>query len=265
MAMSPAPYSTNYRRLLQFPERLVPRRLTVSNEDVADYTSIQDAINDANPGDTIVIDAGLYLESLVIDKPVHLVGPSDPRFADDDMETGEDAEYALIIGVDAETIVWAADGGSVRDIAISMAGHLNTDGTSLIRVISGKLQIRRCVLADGAARGVVCEGGQVEICRSHIRNMGVGVDLQGGETILERTNIEGSDSVAVNVEPDADITLRDNGFEGRTMLRGQIHAFSGNDIDTLVVDETLQPAGNRIGSLVHRWAFQPIGDVAVGI
>lgn len=262
--MSPAPY-INDHRLLRFPVRQAPRRLTVSTENLADYSSIQDAVNDANAGDTIVLDAGMYFESLVIDKPVHLVGPNDPRFADEEMAAGEDATYALIIGVDAEAVVWAANGGSIRDIAISLAGREENDASALIRMVSGKLQVRRCVLADGAHTGVECGAGRVEISRTHIRNVAVGVSVPNGEAHLERTHIEGPEVVAVNVEPDGEISLEDNCFEGRTVLRGKINMFTGNDMDTLFVHETLATAGNRIGSLVHLFDFRSVGDVAVGV
>lgn len=264
MAMSPAPRSDDHR-ILRFPVRQAPRRLTVSSENLADYSSIQDAIDDANAGDTIVLDAGMYFESLVITKPVHLVGPNDPRFADEEIASGEDAPYALIIGIDTEAIVWAADGGSIRDIAISMAGHEEDETSALIRVVSGSLQIRRSVLADGAHCGVGCEGGQVDICRTHIRNVAVGVCVAKAEATLERTHVEGPEVVAVNVEPDGQVSLEDNCFEGRTVLRGTINRFAGNDMDTLFVHETIPTSGNRIGSLVHLCDFRSVGDVAVGI
>lgn len=265
MAMSSAPHH-NAHRLLRFPQRLARRRLTVSTENVAEYTSIQDAIDDANAGDTIVLDAGMYFESLVIDKPVHLIGPNDPRFADEEMGAGEDASFALIIGVDAEAVVWAANGGSIRDLAISRASNEDDhDRTALLRMISGNLQVRRCVLADGAHCGIGCEGGVVEVSRTHIRNVAVGVCVLDGVATLERTHIEGPEIVAVNVEASSEITLRDNCFEGRTVLRGKIHAFAGNDMDTLFVHDTLSTAGNRVSSLVHLCDFRSVGDVAVGI
>jgi parallel beta-helix repeat protein len=44
-----------------------------------DYTSIQEAINKADPGDTIYIKAGDYNGSLIIEKSVELIGEKDAR------------------------------------------------------------------------------------------------------------------------------------------------------------------------------------------
>jgi parallel beta-helix repeat protein len=39
-----------------------------------DYPTIQEAVNAANPGDTIFVRAGIYYENVVIDKPINLIG-----------------------------------------------------------------------------------------------------------------------------------------------------------------------------------------------
>lgn len=265
MATSPA-HMWHSHRILQFPERHEPRRITVSTANAADHLSIQDAIDAARPGDTIVIDAGMYIESLVIDKPVHLVGPNDPRFTDEEIGSSDESPCALIIGTGCETISWNARGGSIRDIAISrVALDGDGEGTSLVRLHHGELELKRCVLADGAHHGILVDGGEATVTRCHIRNVHIGVALTSGGATLQRTHVEGFEVVAVQAEPGVDIALEDNCFEGRTVLRANVRAFRGNDIDTLFVDETLPTSGNRVGSLVHLCAFRSGGDVAVGV
>ncbi len=48
--------------------------LIVDDDGVADFDSVQEAINSASPGDTILVRAGIYYENVVVDKRVSLVG-----------------------------------------------------------------------------------------------------------------------------------------------------------------------------------------------
>lgn len=249
--------------LLRFPERRSNRRLTVSMDKLADYGSIQDAVNGASAGDTIVIDAGIYVENLVIDKPVHLVGPSDPRFAADDPNVDDDVPYALVVGTGQVTIAWSAPSGSIRDLVISQVS--SGDGSSLLRMDAGRLQVRRCVLSDGTKTAVTCEAGELTLERCHIRNVEVGVWVTGGELDMERTHVEGSDVLAVNVESAARISMKDACLEGRTVLTGEIVSFEGNDLDIVFMNQQVPLGNNRISSLVHLCTFQVAGETAVSL
>ena len=49
---------------------------TVDDDGPADFSTIQEAINAASPGDTIFVRNGIYYEIVVVNKTVSLVGES---------------------------------------------------------------------------------------------------------------------------------------------------------------------------------------------
>lgn len=50
--------------------------LTVNNGGEEDYKSIQKAVNDANPGDTILVYPGTYKENIVVDRELRIISKS---------------------------------------------------------------------------------------------------------------------------------------------------------------------------------------------
>jgi parallel beta-helix repeat protein len=52
----------------------IAKTINVDSSDLAEFNTIQDAINTANSGDTIFVNPGIYLENIVIDKPINLIG-----------------------------------------------------------------------------------------------------------------------------------------------------------------------------------------------
>jgi parallel beta-helix repeat protein len=56
------------------PENVRAQTLSVGGTGPGNYTSIQTAIGDANPGDTVLIFPGTYFEPIVIDKSINVMG-----------------------------------------------------------------------------------------------------------------------------------------------------------------------------------------------
>jgi hypothetical protein len=240
-------------RLLHFPQRRSAQRLTVSTGTHADFTSIQDAIDHAAAGDTIIIEAGVYIENLTVHTPVHLIGPSDPRFADDAFNPTGELPYALVIGTGGTTIEWNAPGGSLRNLAITQVQA--SDASTMVRMRGGRLLMQRCVLSHGAETAIASVGGELTVERCHIREIGIGIWAMGGNVALQRVHVEGSDAIALNVESSVSIGMTDCCLEGRSVLTGDITAFTGNDIDILFISRPLATDTNRISNMVHLCGF----------
>jgi parallel beta-helix repeat protein len=77
--------------------------IVVDNGGNHDYTTIQDAIDNANEGDTIFIKEGIYYEHLIIDKSVYLIGENKETTIIDGSHLGNvvliNADYVMINGL----------------------------------------------------------------------------------------------------------------------------------------------------------------------
>ena len=71
--------------------QLTNRTIYVDDDGGADYTNIQDAIDAASDGDTIFIYDGTYIENIVIDKSINLIG--------------EDKHTVIIDGDELDTVI----------------------------------------------------------------------------------------------------------------------------------------------------------------
>jgi len=60
--------------IFTFSEKVEADTLNVSASGTQDYTTIQEAIDNASAGDTIFVQMGLYQEEITIDKELHLYG-----------------------------------------------------------------------------------------------------------------------------------------------------------------------------------------------
>lgn len=88
-----------------------PRTWSVDDDGVADFRTIQDAVNAASSGDTVLVKSGVYYEHVVLNKSISLIGESKETTAID----------ALGFGT-AFTIV--SDNASITGFTVHNAGQL---------------------------------------------------------------------------------------------------------------------------------------------
>ncbi|HEX8175652.1 MAG TPA: right-handed parallel beta-helix repeat-containing protein [Pyrinomonadaceae bacterium] len=178
--------------------------IIISGEGDGQYTSIVDALEAATPGARLVVRPGLYNESVIIDKPVEIVGDGP-------------VEDIVIRGVASSCIQMRTDSASVTGLTLRGRGG-RSGGTTFfaVDVPRGKLlldncdvtsdtlsavtvhgatseaTIRRCRIHDGADSGIYFFGGStgiIEECEV-FRNENVGVAItRDGRTIIRRCKI----------------------------------------------------------------------------
>lgn len=85
------------------------RRWTVDDNGPANFTSIQEAINNASSGDTIFVHIGTYYEHVVINKTITLVG--------------EDNNFTIIDGYETNNVICIrADNVTVKGFTVRKSG-----------------------------------------------------------------------------------------------------------------------------------------------
>jgi parallel beta-helix repeat protein len=87
--------------------------IVVDNEGDGDYTTIQDAIDAANNGDTIEVYSGTYVETIMIENELNLVG------IDTEYMTGSDSGKPVIDGDGMGDVVIIYTAGSSSPVMIS--------------------------------------------------------------------------------------------------------------------------------------------------
>jgi len=119
------------------------------------YSTIQEALNAGNPGETIILADGIYQENLRIDKPFMIKGAGVGKTIIDGCQAGS----AIIIG-------WNRDNIDVTLTGITVTGGTGTkdriDPSPTPYVCGGgifnkgELTIKNCIISDNAAH---CGGG----------------------------------------------------------------------------------------------------------
>jgi len=118
------------------------RTLYVGGSGPNNYTSIQDAINVANSGDTIFVYNGTYYENLVINKSINLIGENEKTTIIDGIKRNNTIFiFASDVLISHFTIKNSSDAGI----------HVNLE-TYLKEI--GKITIENNIVIDNAKEGI---------------------------------------------------------------------------------------------------------------
>jgi parallel beta-helix repeat protein len=127
--------STFHLALVILPENAGADTLFVGRSGPGNYTTIQNAVDDAHPGDTIYVYSGTYYENITVSKPLSLVG--------------EDRNTTTVNG--------SRDGNIVHITAdwVNFTGFTITNGSSSFWGTTGigLNQVQNCRIADNIVSG----------------------------------------------------------------------------------------------------------------
>jgi len=170
----PAPVS-----IVQPPSAKSVRTLVVDQLLRGDYDTITAAIQNANPGDRILIHEGIYDEALMLDKVLELVG---------DGKLGE----VEIRSYGKSVIHFKTSAGLVRNLVLRLTGGENK---ATVFITQGRLRLEGC---DISSQSLSC----VEICN------------EGTAPIVRNNKIHDGKSAGINVRDNAQGLIEANEIWG---------------------------------------------------
>jgi hypothetical protein len=210
--------------------------IIVASDGTEDYTSIQNAINNANTGDRIRISQGTYSESIDIRKNVDIVAPDGATISP---SSNAVSAVALAGGTESHLVNLTIEGESSIGLdARSSTGDWTAENIHITGFRFGVTTLESTgdwVISDSEiknsnARGIATErsSGNWTIKSSSIRNVsGIGIDAHDVDAgLIKDTVIEDItqsyeyDGQGINIDDTSgdwvieNVTVRDTGYDG---------------------------------------------------
>ncbi len=204
-----------------------PKTLVVDQMHRGDHTTISEAIMDASPGDRIRVMPGLYEESLVIDKPLEIIGDGDPQ-------------DIVIRAADKSALLFRTTMGRVFNLTLQQLvakkcccvdisqGRLELEGCDISSQSLGCIgihggadpRLRRNRIHEGKAEGISFYDDGLGILEENdiSSNAGPGVIIIDGGPTLRRNRINNNSGEAIRVLEKGRGTIEENDL--RENLKG---------------------------------------------
>jgi parallel beta-helix repeat protein len=188
-----------------------------------DFTTISEAIKTARPGDRILVRPGLYSESLVIDKPLEILG--DGPAAD-----------IQVHARNAHVVVFRANISRIANLTLRQAG--GEDTWYGVDIGQGRLELEGCDITSSGGACVAIHGGADPRLRRNTIHDGKSAGVlvwDQGLGILEDNDITANAKTGVEIQTGGNPTLRRNtihdGKSAGVVVRDQgLGIFEDNDI-----------------------------------
>lgn len=196
-----------------------PKTLVVDQMHRGDHTTISEAIMDASPGDRIRVMPGLYEESLVIDKPLEIIGDGDPQ-------------DIVIRAAGKSVLLFKTTMGRVFNLTLQ---QLAAKKCCCVDISQGRLELEGCDIFSQSLGGVDIHGGadprlrrnRIHECKAEgisfydnglgileeneiSSNAGSGVIIIDGGPTLRRNRINNNSGVAIKVLERGRGTIEEN-------------------------------------------------------
>ncbi|HKG15562.1 MAG TPA: right-handed parallel beta-helix repeat-containing protein [Pyrinomonadaceae bacterium] len=187
-----------------------------------DYATVSEAIAQSAPGDRIVVRPGVYDESLVIDKPLEIIGDGD-------------ASDIVIQGQGATIILFKTTMGRVSNLTLRATRERPS---VVLEIAQGHLELEGCTITSGGGyTGIlIWAGADPRLRRNRIHDCMIGVSVyEGGLGTLEDNEIFGNTVFGVQVMEGGKPTFRrnriyKNGIAAILCLPGADGVFEDNDL-----------------------------------
>lgn len=165
--------------------------LIVAQRGGGHYTSINEAIRHAKAKARILVRPGIYLEELVLDKPVEIIGDG-PR------------EQIILESRDADCILMQTDTAIVQGLTLRCRAGLKNKKYYAVGIPRGQLTLQDCDITSDSLACVAIHGSTatpvVRSCTIHDGKAGGVYVYENGQGRIEDCNIVGNALAGVQIE-----------------------------------------------------------------